>query len=264
MKYTNRSGTKGDSVPSFNRDWALFLDVDGTLLELAERPSDVSAPARLVEVLQSLERRIPLALVSGRRIADLDRLFAPLLLPIAGQHGAERRSAGGELIFQPFSRTHLQVALDTVTQWAASNAGIVIEDKGLSFTLHYRLAPTLKDSASRIVRQAIERAGADYVVAPGNMVWEVRAAGCDKGRVVAAFMDEPPFAGRIPVFIGDDIGDEDGFHSINHRGGHSFKVGPGETAARFRFADVSDVLTWLHRYADWLEDQKEIRSGAAR
>ncbi|MFL6652361.1 MAG: trehalose-phosphatase [Sulfurifustaceae bacterium] len=252
MRYQTPHNVEHAAFPQFSDNWALFLDVDGTLLELAGRPHDVSLPAGLADVLESLFQQVPLALISGRRIADLDRLFASLVLPVAGQHGAERRSSDGRTCQRPVSRVDLEPARDILTHWAGSHPGVLLEDKGLTLALHYRLVPELKAEAAQVARQAACLLRADYEIIPGNMVWEVRPVGCDKGRAIAAFLDETPFCDRIPVFIGDDVGDEDGFSLLNSRGGHSFKVGAGQTAARSRFSDVGDVLNWLHDYAAWL------------
>lgn len=257
MEYKQSGSRTYDTLPRFADDWALFLDVDGTLLDIALRPQDVSPWPGLPDVLKSLVRRVPLALISGRRIADLDCLFAPLVLPIAGQHGAERRSIDGRTTCRPVSRVDLEQARHALARWADAHPGILVEDKGLSLALHYRMAPELGADAAAVARQVTRSLPSPYDIVAGKMVWEIRPAGCDKGGAMAAFMDEQPFSGRVPIFIGDDVGDENGFSLINARGGHSFKVGAGRTAARFCFAGVGEVVGWLSDYAAWLEATPE-------
>ena len=240
----------GSTLPPFSNAWGLFLDVDGTLLDFALRPQDVALSAGLVDVLESLHRRIPLAFISGRRIADLDRLFAPLLLLAAGQHGAERRPLGGQTVCQPVSRIDLERARDILMRWAELHPGTIVEDKGLTLALHYRQAPALAAAAAEAVRNAARSLHSIYEIVAGNMVWEVRAAACNKGRAIEAFMEEAPFSGRIPVFIGDDVADEAGFALVNRRGGHSFKVARAQASRAFvlpRWAKCSNGCALMRR-----------------
>jgi trehalose 6-phosphate phosphatase len=237
------------TVPPFARNWALFLDVDGTLLNIADRPDAVVPPPALVPVLETLVARVPVALISGRRIADLDRLFSPLHLPAAGQHGAEWRYAD-EVVLTPVTAA-LESAKAALTSWAAGRAGILVEDKGATVALHYRRAPEQRGEAEAMMRALTTLLGPDYVLVPGHMLFEFRPARVDKGRAIAQFMQRLPYAGRVPVFIGDDRTDEDGFAAVNSAGGHSVKVGAGPTAASWRLSAVAAVLAWLEAYAHW-------------
>ncbi|TAM47183.1 MAG: trehalose-phosphatase [Acidobacteria bacterium] len=241
------------SLPAFDPAWAVFLDVDGTLLEFGERPAAVTIRPGLLTTLDVLRRRIPLALISGRAISDLDRLFAPLRLPAAGQHGAERRSRGGRIHTANVPGAGLAGARRRLAAWARAYPRIALEDKGLSLAMHYRGAPELAAEARRAAHDELARLGGDYVLGVGQMVVEIRPKGWDKGRAVMEFMGEPPFAGRVPVVVGDDVTDEDGFAAANRLGGQSIKVGAGATVARWRLAGVTQVLAWLDRYARWLE-----------
>jgi trehalose 6-phosphate phosphatase len=184
-----------------------------------------------------------LALISGRPIAGIDRLFSPLKLAAAGQHGAERRDAAGRVHRVRLPDT--TKAADAIAAFAARHEGLLFENKGLSMALHYRLAPQLAEAAEAAVRGAAAGLGEALEVQAGKMVIELKPAGFDKGRAVDDFMREAPFAGRVPVFIGDDLTDEHGFEVVNRLGGHSVKVGDGPSAARWRLEAPAAVRAWL-------------------
>lgn len=236
-------------LPSFDPSWAMFLDVDGTLLDFAQRPDAIQPRPDLVRMLEALCRKVPLALISGRPIADLDRIFAPLLLPAAGQHGAERRGADGHVHVPPISGESLDSVRQKLSAWMDLRPGVVLEDKGLSLALHYRRAPHREEEVAKVLGDAADRLGGAFMVRSGKMVAELRPRGYDKGRAIEKFMAEPPFAGHVPIFAGDDATDEEGFAAVNRLGGHSVKVGDGPTAARWRLEDVERVLEWLGRCA---------------
>ena len=239
-------------VPPFQPGWALFLDVDGTLLDIAERPDEVEThkvDCALIEGLQHAADKA-LALISGRSLAQLDALFAPLTLPAAGQHGFERRDVHGERHRRRFPVDTLRPAKEALRDFAGRHPGLVMEDKGASVALHYRLAPRLEQPALEAVREAAAPLGNAVQIQAGKMVWELKPAGADKGSAIEEFMREAPFAGRTPVFLGDDVTDEYGFRVVNRLGGHSIKVGPGETAARWRLANPDAARAWLRA---WLE-----------
>ncbi len=241
----------GSLLPAFDPAWAVFLDVDGTLLDLGERPSDVMLRPGLTRTLEALRRVVPVALISGRPIADLDRLFAPLSLPAAGQHGAERRSADGRLHRAKVSPAALAQARTLLTAWAGNHPGTLLEDKGVTLALHFRRAPDLEAEAARACHDALQRLGDGFLLGNGHRVLEIRPRGWDKGRALAEFMREEPFAGRVPVFVGDDATDEDGFRAANRLGGLSVKVGDGSTQACWRLEGVEQVLAWLDRFVQW-------------
>jgi len=252
------SGDTGDSGDV----WALFLDVDGTLLEIAGTPDAVAASGEIAALLARLRPLLggALALISGRRIDDLDAIFAPLILPAAGLHGLERRDARG--------RRHGIVdapALDALRaplrDFAAAHPGAMLEDKGQTLALHYRQAPGCRDEAKALL-DALLTGRQDLQMLEGKMVFEIRPRRTDKGDAIAAFLAEPPFAGRRPVFLGDDATDEDGFRLVNDRGGVSIRVDGeatvrAQTAARYRLADVGAVAAWLARVAKRLESTKQ-------
>jgi trehalose 6-phosphate phosphatase len=238
-------------LPAASASWALFLDVDGTLLEHAERPDAVRVDPVLGRLLAHLHRATggALALISGRAVADLDALFAPLVLPAAGQHGLERRDASGRLHLHPFPVPALRRAAARLAEFAAQHAGLFFEDKGRNLALHYRQAPQLAEAARGAAFAAAAELGDGFELQAGKMVIEIKPGGRDKGLAIEDYLREPPFAGRIPVFVGDDLTDEYGFGVINRLGGHSVKVGGGPSAARWRLAGAAEVRAWLERSA---------------
>jgi trehalose 6-phosphate phosphatase len=186
-----------------------------------------------------------LALISGRPVAEVDRLFAPMLLPIAGQHGAERRNAVGATHLHPYSAKQLDDLRHCILNWAFKIPELLVEDKGMSIAVHYRQAPQLAGEVRRILGECLAQCGDTFRLQEGKMVVELKPAGRDKGTAIIEFMSEAPFRGRIPVFIGDDVTDEHGFAAVNNLGGHSVKVGPGSSAARWRIPNVTAVRAWL-------------------
>jgi trehalose 6-phosphate phosphatase len=239
-------------LPPFERNWAFFLDLDGTLLDIASAPDKVAIEKSDIQALENLQRAAggALALISGRSLARIDELFAPLVLPAAGQHGAERRDAHGKRYRHRFPVARLRPVAGGIRSFAERHRGLVFEDKGASVALHYRLAPQLAAAAQKAVRDAAEPLGDAVEVQGGKMVVELKPAGCDKGSAIGEFMKEPPFAGRVPVFLGDDVTDEYGFHVVNRLGGHSVKVGEGPSAARWRLENPAAARAWL---GAWLE-----------
>jgi trehalose 6-phosphate phosphatase len=242
--------TRPPALPGWDGRCALFLDVDGTLLEIARHPDDVRAPPGLKDLLASVAAAVDgaLALVSGRTIAALDRIFAPLYLPAAGLHGLERRDAAGRVHYPEGYASRIAVARGGLLEFVQSEPGLLLEDKGAALALHYRNAPALEAQCRRHMALARSAAGEDFHVQPGKMVLELKPSGHDKGSAVHAFMAEPPFRGRQPVFVGDDITDEDGFRAVNGLDGVSIRVGPpAPTAARLAAPDVPAILAWLNR-----------------
>lgn len=227
--------------------WAYFLDVDGTLIDIADTPDAVCVNTELLDLIARLHRESggAVALVSGRSLSDLESRLGMLRLPMAGQHGLERRNAAGRLWIHaapPAAKCAIKGALEPVL---ARHPGLLLEDKGLTLALHYRLAPHLAAYVHRLMVRLADAANAGLEVQRGKRVVEVKPSGVDKGTAVAEYLAESPFRGRRPVFIGDDLNDEHGFAEVNKLDGISIKVGKGGSCARFRLPDVAAVRRWL-------------------
>ena len=231
--------------PPWPPEPAVFLDLDGTLIEIAQRPDEVTRSARLDVLLARLPGATSnaVAIVSGRTVADLDRLLAPHGLPVAGIHGLERRRADGKVIRAPVALDWMQGARDALDRFAETHPGLLLENKGASLALHYRSRPELEDAVQQFVADLDLPGAAERL--QGRKVVEIKPRQMNKGAAIRAYMSEPPFAGRIPVFAGDDVTDESGFVAVNELGGVSVKVGTGATAASWSLPGVSDVLDWL-------------------
>lgn len=225
---------------------ALLLDFDGTFVDFAPRPDGVRVRPGGLELLTRVSERLggAFAIVSGRRVGDIDSFLAPLSLPVVGVHGQEKRVApGGDIALRPHS-ADLGIARQRLRQALAGEPKLLLEDKNSALVLHFRQHPQMQDRAAALANEAI--AGLDAVQAvPGHMIVEIRETGISKADAVRALAADPPFRGRLPVFVGDDTTDEDGFREAAAQGGFGIKVGQGETAARYRLADVDAVHAWL-------------------
>ena len=241
--------------------WALFLDLDGTLLAIADAPDRVQVDAGLRVLIRVLRRELggAVALVSGRGVADVERLFPRLRLSIAGLHGIERRDAHGVLHRRRVPRILPQLRARLV-EAAGRHAGLLLEDKEFALALHYRRAPRLAGFAHRLVAALAATTGGKFQLQRGKRVAELRPTGCDKGTAIAEFMREPPFLGRKPVFVGDDATDECGFMVVNREYGISVKVGPGRTCARWRLRDVAAVHAWLGCVLDGIPQPRKRKT----
>lgn len=245
-----------DHLPEQALGWAFFLDVDGTLLEIKDHPELARPTPRIKSIVQHLQivAQGAVALVSGRSIKTLDAIFLPLVLPAAGLHGLERRDAEGRLHTNVVTDKTLDHARSRLTEFCERHPGTLLEDKGAAIALHYRNAPGLETSAHEYMREVLRELGGSFEIKQGKMVLEVRPSGDNKGSAISDFMKEAPFKGRVPVFIGDDVTDEDGFDTVNHLGGYSIRVGDdGASNARYRISNVETVLHWLEEYhfAHW-------------
>jgi trehalose 6-phosphate phosphatase len=244
----NDARRRRHAPPPLHRDHALFLDFDGTLVEIAPGPGLVRVPAELPALLDELADRLggAIAVVSGRPLDELARMLAPFAGGIAGDHGLERRYGGGK-VTRCLTHPELDRYRPLVADFAARHEGVLIEDKGGSLALHYRQAPSLGQRCRAIVEQAAQASNGALAAMGGKMVIELVPRSADKGRAITDFLADAPFRGRLPVFIGDDTTDEDGFAVVNRLGGISVHVGGGATIAHYNLAAVPDVLTWLDR-----------------
>lgn len=237
-------------------EWAYFLDIDGTLIELAPSPDEIHVDEQLAHLIERLHAWTggAVALITGRSIADVDRIFPLEGMAIAGQHGVELRAPDGRLSVHEAPMEGLAAVRTRLSKVTERHPGLLAEFKGVSVALHYRAAPRLAGYAHRLMRKLQLSFLPGHTVQSGKRVVELKPAGKDKGIAIAELMEEPPFAGRVPVFLGDDSTDELGFSVVNEMGGHSIKVGKGRSHASWRLVDVAAVRRWLSEAvsgSDW-------------
>jgi trehalose 6-phosphate phosphatase len=248
-----RSGTRRAPVSDGLRanDLAFFLDVDGTLLEMAPTPDAVVVDQELLVMLRALVFGSggAVALVSGRAIAALDELFKPLVLPCAGLHGFERRSASGTYTRRPLPPGNLlNEAREALTRLVVQHPDLLLEDKRFSLALHYRQAPHLESLVNERVAALAAALSPHFELQRGRCVAEIRPAQANKATAVAEFMQEEPFRGRRPLCLGDDLTDEYAFEWVNAAGGLSIAVGTErESHATAHLHSVAAARLWLHR-----------------
>lgn len=224
---------------------ALFLDLDGTLAPIAPRPQDVRPDPHRNDILGKLSDALDgrLAVVTGRALADADRILEGRVNAVAAVHGLVRRDSAGGLHETP-PHPMLHEAAEALHRFADHQPGLLVEEKGLGVALHYRLAPHLAEVAQGFARQVAAATG--LTLQEGDMVAELRTPGPNKADSILAYMHEPPFFGAAPIFVGDDATDEDGFAAAQALGGAGVRVGsPRKTLARFRLPDVESTLAWL-------------------
>lgn len=226
-------------------DSALFLDLDGTLAPIVARPQDVGPDSRRTRLLEQLAEGLEgrLAVITGRTLEDVDRILEGRVACVSAIHGLVRRDADGELSAPP-PHPGLKPAVRELKAFAARDEGLIVEEKGASVALHFRLARTYAGEARLLARRLAGETG--LTLQEGDMVEELRPPGATKGDGIAAFMERPPFKDACPVFAGDDVTDEHGFEAVANLGGYGVLVGrPRSTHARFGLRNVEDVLAWL-------------------
>jgi len=238
------SDPSSPALPPIHESSALFLDFDGTLTELAPTPDAVRTAPGLVESLAALNASLggALAIVSGRPVADLDRFLAPLRPALAAEHGAVLRLPDGRI--QCAQAPDLREPVRAGSALAREHRGLVLERKATSVALHYRGAPQLARTCIDAMAATVENRP-ELELLHGKCVVEVRLAGVDKGRAIAALMVNEPFRGRQPIFAGDDVTDEAGFAFVQAAGGVAIKVGDGETLARHTCESPEALRGWL-------------------
>ena len=238
----------GDRLPAF-RDAALLLDLDGTLIDLAPTPDSVVVPPGLTGVLRTLKHALggALAVVTGRPIEVVDRLLGDAPFAVSGEHGGALRHAPGAPIERPDLHAPPHAWIDRAAALATAFPGAMLEVKARGFGLHFRLARPEAEPAIRDALAALVAGSSEFETMQGQMLWEVRPRGVDKGVAVRGLMERPPFLGRVPVFLGDDVTDEDGMRVARAMGGVGLRV-------QDWFGDAAGVRAWLERTAaagDW-------------
>ena len=238
-------------TPPVGENSALFLDIDGTLLDMARTPEAVAVPDGLMDVLGTLHKRLAgaLAFVSGRSLAAIDRLFAPLAIPAIGCHGAEVRGAGGRV--RTLAPPIAEPVRELLQQLVDAHPGTLLEDKVYTLALHYRLAPEALPALEAALKDHHELFEIGKVtVQHGKSVIEAKPLGIDKGVGVRALLQEPPFKDRVPVFGGDDTTDLDVFQILPELGGESFSVGRHFEGVDYHFSSPHAVRQWLAHLAE--------------
>lgn len=224
---------------------ALFLDIDGSIVEICARPHEVGPDAALTSILEHLGALMGgrVAVLTGRTVDDADRILESRVVSVAAVHGLVRRMPDSSITNTTVPAQLLE-AKRLLLAFAQAQPGLIVEDKGPSIAVHYRQ----KQHAESVVRAATERIAqaAGMLVQAGSMVSEVRAPGPDKGASLKDFMDVTPFAGFMPVMVGDDLTDEHAFVAAEESGGYGILVGASRaSAARYRLPSVAAVRAWL-------------------
>jgi trehalose 6-phosphate phosphatase len=246
MQLAPREPGAAHAVPLPTRPWCLFLDVDGTLLELADSPTGVAVDAALLPLLERLRLASggALALVSGRTIDNLDQLLGCGNVCAAGLHGCERRDASGRLHVADIAREQLSDVREGLRRLVTRHPGLLLEDKGAGLALHFLKARELEHELRAEVALLAAPLVPRFAVLGGHAVLEVKPAAHTKDSAVMAFMAEPPFAGRLPIFIGDDQTDYDGFAAVRRFDGLAVAVGP-RVKSEWWLPGPREVHQWL-------------------
>ncbi len=242
-------------LPEPRLDWALFLDFDGSIVDIAPTPESIDVPETLPPLLAALREALgdAVAIVTGRPIEQIDGFLGAVVPAVAGLHGFERRTADGAIVrptLPPHCPRNVRVSL---REFAARHRGVLVEDKKFAVALHYRLNPSLTDACRDAVNAALAGETEDWQVVEGKFALDIKPRAFTKGTAIEAFMREAPFRGRTPVFCGDDVTDEDGFAIVNARDGVSIRIGRAgkgsATRAAARVDTVEELLGWLTRIA---------------
>jgi trehalose 6-phosphate phosphatase len=256
--------THSSHPPPLQPSTALFLDFDGTLAPIAPRPQDVILPRWVLPTLEGLKHRLhgALAIVSGRPLDTLDTFLRPLVLAAAGSHGGERRDADGRI--EQHCADPPEPVVSRARRLATLHAGLILESKPSGLALHFRLRPELGSLCCTALAEALAETPSNdhaWELLHGQGVCEIKPRAISKATAVAAYLIEPPFAGRVPVFVGDDVTDEDGIRAVQAAGGFGIRVGHEPSHAHFRLSDTDAVAQWLGAAAQTcgvpLEDREQ-------
>ena len=251
MQLAERDVAAVHAVPQPAGRWCLFLDVDGTLLELADHPQAVAVEPHLMPLIERPHAVAngAVALVSGRTISDLDSLFRYPTLPVAGLHGCERRDARGQLHVAAVAREQLADVRAGLERLVKRHDGLMLEDKGAGLALHFLRAPQLEHELRAEVALLAAPLVPRFTLLGGHAVLEVKPAAHTKDSAVTAYLQEEPFRGRLPVFIGDDQTDYDGFAAVRRENGMAIAVGPRVTS-EYWLPGPAAVHQWLEQLAE--------------
>jgi trehalose 6-phosphate phosphatase len=237
------------ATPKANGAVAVFLDVDGTLLDFAQRPDSVITPPGLVSALAAAERRLggALALVSGRPLAELDQIFAPLRLRASGVHGAQMRFEPGGSVSKLAAAEPLPLSLwERVLGVMSLFPGTIAENKAFSYAIHYRLAPWSEGPLREAIQAIVDEEKPDSIeIMDAHFALELKRPGADKGQAIRSFLSTPVFSGRTPIFLGDDTTDQSGFAYVSSVGGFGFAVTEMRPGAVGVFEGPSAVRDWI-------------------
>ncbi len=232
--------------PSVNL--ALFLDFDGTIVDIAPTPESISVPENLPSLLVALYEALgeAVAIITGRSIKQIDDLLDCAIPAIAGLHGLERRTTTGHIVRPDLPLDDLQRVRRRLQEFATEHEGVIVEDKKYAVALHYRHAPSLADACRDVMNAALKDNMDGWQAIEGKFIFDMRPRDSSKGAAIKEFMCEAPFRGRMPIFCGDDIADEDGFAVVNALGGLGILVGNrSHTQAAVRVDTVEHLLDWL-------------------
>jgi trehalose 6-phosphate phosphatase len=251
--------TFDNADPSVEVSWALFFDFDGTLVDIADRPDAIVLPPDVPSNLHLLAQRLggALAILTGRQIAEIDMFLSPYQLDVAGVHGAELRLSSAPAS-KPFRRREGFAALLAELRRRFEASGLLVEDKGLSVAVHWRLHPQFKQEVLGFMSRAAEALAPDYRLQLGKAVAEILPAGSSKASILAKILSSPRYAGRRPLFVGDDLTDEEGFGLVNRLGGVSVRIGSGPSLARHLLPEVAHLRQHLARWASGAPIEPDI------
>ena len=239
-----------EPLPPVGANSAFFFDFDGTLVAIAPRPDLVHVEPEVSDLLRALARRFggAVAVITGRPLDVADGFLGPLVLPAAAEHGSVRRDVSGRVHVREAGAEAIGAAYRALEPLAEANPGLILERKSSSVALHYRQQPELAEACAAAVEDVVAK-NPSLVILPGKMVFELKPEGVDKGVAVRTFLNEPPFKGRVPVYIGDDVTDEHAFAVVNALGGITIKVDDGDTQAKYR-TDRKGLFEWLSRVVE--------------
>lgn len=246
--------------PDYPKDFhshALFLDFDGTLADLAPAPWLAQLEPGVRETVETLRQQFQgaVAVVSGRQIEDIDAMLGVPGIPAAGIHGAQVRLADGVVWVDDAMSKDFDVVEAELRALIGNFEGLLLERKPVSVAVHYRGNPAREPEIHVIATEAV-RPRPHLKCLTGSKVIEILPRGVDKGKAIARLLQTPPFQGRIPVFVGDDVTDEDGLAAVNALGGVSIKIGPGASTAKFGFEDGARFRAWLKALAQGMSVEK--------